>query len=134
MLVVGPNLVSRDLRFNALPLYFSRPLRRIDYFLGKLGVIVFFLGAVTVVPAIVAYLLGLLFSLDLSSSATRSRCSGRASPTGWSSRLGRHADAAPSSLSRNSRYVALFWLAVWLGTSAVSGVLQSIDMDQRARR
>src|SRR5882724_8495326 len=43
VLTVGPSLVSRDLRFNALPLYFSRPLRRIDYFVGKLGVIAFFL-------------------------------------------------------------------------------------------
>ena len=46
VLLVGPNLISQDLRFNALPLYFSRPLRRIDYFLGKLGVIVVFLGLV----------------------------------------------------------------------------------------
>ncbi len=42
MLIVtlaGPNLISRDLRFNALPLYLSRPLTRLDYFLGKLGMI-----------------------------------------------------------------------------------------------
>src|SRR5947209_2122847 len=41
VLLVGPNLISQDLRFNSLPLYFSRPLRRSDYFFGKLGVIVF---------------------------------------------------------------------------------------------
>src|SRR5262245_54851492 len=58
VLIVGPNLVSRDLRFNALPLYFSRPLRRIDYFFGKLGVIGFFLAATVVVSAVGAYLLG----------------------------------------------------------------------------
>ena len=57
VLVVGPNLVSRDLRFNALPLYFSRPLRRFDYFLGKLGVIGYFLAAIAIVPAAAAYLL-----------------------------------------------------------------------------
>ena len=45
VLLVGPNLVSQDLRYNALPLYFSRPLRRIDYFLGKLGVIMALLGS-----------------------------------------------------------------------------------------
>ena len=39
VVLAGPNLISRDLRFNALPLYFSRPLTRLDYFLGKLGVI-----------------------------------------------------------------------------------------------
>src|SRR5579871_508530 len=31
----GPGLISQDLRFNALPLYFARPLTRTDYFLGK---------------------------------------------------------------------------------------------------
>ncbi|HEY2785639.1 MAG TPA: hypothetical protein VGJ05_11780 [Fimbriiglobus sp.] len=65
VLFVGPNLVSRDLRFNAFPLYFSRPIRRIDYFLGKLGVIGYVLAATIVVPAVGAYLLGLAFSLDL---------------------------------------------------------------------
>ena len=65
VLLVGPGLISQDLRFNALPLYFSRPLRRFDYFLGKLGVIGFFLGAVAIVPAVVAYVLGVVFSLDL---------------------------------------------------------------------
>src|SRR5581483_9498926 len=42
VLTVGPDLVSQDLRFNAMPLYFSRPIRRLDYFLGKLGVIAVF--------------------------------------------------------------------------------------------
>ncbi len=65
ILLVGPSLISQDIRFNALPLYFSRPVRRIDYFLGKLGVIGAFLGMVLVVPSIVAYVLGLLFSLDI---------------------------------------------------------------------
>ncbi len=35
--VVAPELVSRDLRSRVLPLYFSRPLRRSDYALTKLG-------------------------------------------------------------------------------------------------
>ena len=33
--VVAPELVSRDLRGGVLPLYFSRPLTRIDYALAK---------------------------------------------------------------------------------------------------
>src|SRR5262245_60803843 len=65
VLLVGPNLISQDLRYNALPLYLSRPVRRIDYFLGKLGVIAALLGSVIIVPSIAAYLLGLLFSLDI---------------------------------------------------------------------
>src|SRR5262245_58063172 len=65
IVTIGPGLVSQDLRFNAMPLYFSRPLTRFDYFLGKFGVIAVYIGAVTVAPALLAYLLGLLFSLDL---------------------------------------------------------------------
>src|SRR6187551_2930722 len=58
ILLVGPNLISQDLRFNALPLYFSRPLRRIDYFLGKLGVIGAFLAMVVILPSLIAWILG----------------------------------------------------------------------------
>jgi ABC-2 type transport system permease protein len=38
--VTGPEMVSRDLRNKTLPLYFSRPLRRTDYALAKLGALV----------------------------------------------------------------------------------------------
>src|SRR5262245_58768249 len=65
VLIVGPGLISQDLRFNALPLYFSRPVRRIDYILGKLGVVAYFLGMVLIVPSLIAYVLGVAFSLDL---------------------------------------------------------------------
>src|SRR4051812_501467 len=61
---VGPDLVSQDLRFNAMPLYFSRPLKRLDYFAGKLGVIAAFLAAVAIGPALAAWLLGVAFSFD----------------------------------------------------------------------
>ena len=33
----APELVSRDLRSHMLPLYFARPLRRLDYPLAKLA-------------------------------------------------------------------------------------------------
>src|SRR5262249_51879975 len=65
VLSVGADLVSQDLRFNAVPLYLSRPLRRLDYFAGKLGVIAVFLAAVAVAPAVAAYALGVAFSFDL---------------------------------------------------------------------
>ena len=87
VLVVGPNLVSRDLRFNALPLYFSRPLRRIDYFVGKLGVIGFFLAATQIVAGGRGLSSSALLSASTSaSSATPTDCSGPARCTAWSSR------------------------------------------------
>lgn len=38
--IVAPELVSRDLKSGVLPLYFSRPLRRADYALAKLGALI----------------------------------------------------------------------------------------------
>jgi ABC-2 type transport system permease protein len=44
---IGPTLVAPDLAHNALPLYLSRPLKRTDYILGKLLVLLLPLSAVT---------------------------------------------------------------------------------------
>jgi thiol:disulfide interchange protein len=38
---------------------------------------------------------------------------------------------ALSSLSRNSRYVAMFWLGVWILSSTVSAVLMSVEQERR---
>jgi ABC-2 type transport system permease protein len=132
VLLVGPNLISQDLRYNALPLYFSRPLRRIDYFAGKLGVIAALLAAVIVVPSIAAYILGLLFSLDLTIIRDTSRillasvCYGIVIAISAGTLM-----LALSSLSRNSRYVALFWMCIWILTSTVSMVLMIVDQEER---
>lgn len=55
ILVVGPALVSPDLRNNALPLYLSRPLHKTDYVLGKLLVLVLLGSAITWVPGLVLW-------------------------------------------------------------------------------
>src|SRR5262249_19136815 len=65
VVVAGPGLISRDLRFNALPLYFARPLTRLDYFIGKLGVIGALVAGVAVLPPPFAHLLGGLFHPDI---------------------------------------------------------------------
>lgn len=57
----GPNLVGPDLVHGAMPLYLSRPISRADYVLGKLGVLVVLLSAVTWMPGML--LIGLHASL-----------------------------------------------------------------------
>jgi ABC-2 type transport system permease protein len=132
VLLVGPNLISQDLRYNALPLYFSRPMRRIDYFLGKLGIIVGCLGMVTILPAVIAYALGLLFSLDLSIVPDTFPILLRSIAYGLVISISAGTLVlALSCLSRNSRYIALFWLALWIGTNMVEFVLVNVDMQQR---
>ena len=128
VVMAGPNLISRDLRFNALPLYFSRPLTRWDYFLGKLGVIAAIVAAVSVVPAAVAYVLGVCFSLDLSVI----RDTWRLLPASILYGLVIVVSAgtimlALSSLSRRSLYVGIAWVGLWVISTAVSGVLAGIQ-------
>lgn len=127
VLAVGPDLVSQDLRFNAMPLYFARPIRRIDYFLGKLGVIAFFLASVAILPAVTAYALGVAFSLDL----------GVIRDT-WHLLVGSLAFGlvivlsagtlmlAISSLSRNSRLVGATWVGLWVISNVTAGGLQRV--------
>ncbi len=128
IVIVGRTLISQDLRFNALPLYFSRPLRRIDYFAGKLGVIVAFVGMVVIVPSLIAYALGLLFSLDI--TIVRDTLPLLLSTIAYGLVISVSAGLfilALSSLSRNSRYIPIFWLVIWLG-SAISGfILEKAD-------
>lgn len=60
--VAGPRMLIADLRDNALPLYLSRPLTRLDYVLGKAAAL-FTLGSlVTWVPLLL--LVGLQVSLS----------------------------------------------------------------------
>lgn len=134
ILFVGPSLISQDIRFNALPLYFSRPLRRIDYFAGKLGVIGVFLGMIMIVPSILAYVLGLLFSLDVSilvdTLPLLMACIAYGAIMTFSAGI---VILALSSLSRNSRYVGLFWVGLVLLTFVVGATLQLIHAVQRAQ-
>jgi ABC-2 type transport system permease protein len=124
-MTVGPDLISQDLRFNAMPLYFSRPLRRVDYFMGKLGVIATYLAAVAIGPALVAYLLGVAFSLDW--TVLRDTWRILVGAVAYGSVVVLSAGTlmlAISSLSRNSRLVGAAWIGLWVITNVASSVLQ----------
>lgn len=56
-LLIGPPLVSRDLRNNALPLYLCRPFSRTEYVMGKMSVILILLSAITWIPQLLLFLL-----------------------------------------------------------------------------
>jgi ABC-2 type transport system permease protein len=132
VVLVGPGLISQDLRFNALPLYFSRPLRRIDYFVGKLGVIAAFLGMVVVFPSLIAYVLGLLFSLDI--TIVRDTFRLLLSSIAYGTVIAVSAGVlmlALSSLSRRSLYTALMWLVFWLVSGVTAAVLEQVESQQR---
>ena len=55
-LLVGPPLVSRDLRNNGLPLYLCRPFSRTEYVAGKMSVLLILLSYMTWFPQILLFL------------------------------------------------------------------------------
>ena len=80
-LLVGPPLVSRDLRNNALPLYLCRPFSRTEYVLGKMSVILILLSAMTWVPQLLRTL------PDKTGRETAATVAPRSSPTTGSESL-----------------------------------------------
>jgi ABC-2 type transport system permease protein len=126
VLMVGPDLISQDLRFNAIPLYLSRPVRRFEYFLGKLGVIAVYLATVTIVPVLLAFALGYGFSLD--PTVIRDTLRVLFGSLAFSAIVVVSAGLlmlAFSSLSRNSRYVMALWLGFWIVSNLSAGVLSA---------
>jgi ABC-type transport system involved in multi-copper enzyme maturation permease subunit len=125
--VAGPGLISRDLRFNALPLYFARPLTRLDYFLGKLGVIGALVAGVAVGPAVFAYVVGVCFCLDLSVVKDTYPVLLAAVAYGLVITLSVGTLLlALSSLTRRSLYVIIAWAGLWIISGSVGSILTGI--------
>jgi len=134
VVVAGPGLISRDLRFNALPLYFSRPLTRLDYFVGKLGVIGALVAAVAVGPAVFAYFVGVCFSLDISvlKDTYPVLLGGAAYGLVITLSTGMLM-LALSSLTRRSLYVGIAWAGLWIISGTVGLTMTDFQMESARR-
>ena len=60
--LIAPPLVAKDVHSRAFLLYFSRPLTRVEYILGKLAVVCAYVIMITTIPALALYVLGVLLS------------------------------------------------------------------------
>jgi ABC-type transport system involved in multi-copper enzyme maturation permease subunit len=58
----GAGLIADDLKHNSLQLYFSRPLGKRDYLLGKMSVVFFFVLILTAVPGLVLFIFKMIFA------------------------------------------------------------------------
>jgi ABC-2 type transport system permease protein len=60
----APQSVSRDLRFKTTPLYFSRPIERVDYVAAKYAALASALFLLTALPLLILYIGALLAKLS----------------------------------------------------------------------
>jgi len=132
--IAGPGLISRDLRFNALPLYLARPMTRLDYFLGKLGVIGALVASVAVGPAVFAYIVGICFCLDL--NVIKDTYPILLGSVAYGLIVTLSAGTlilALSSLTRRSLYVGITWAGLWIISSMVGTTLTALHGESLRR-
>ena len=123
MLVIGmiaPPLIARDVRTRAFLTYFSKPIGRVDYVLGKLLVVGTYLIFITTVPALGCYLFGVALSSDLSVLADTWDLPLRIVLASLVFIVPAASVALMfSSLTSESRFAAFAWFAFWgLGFTA----------------
>ncbi len=113
--IVAPPLISQDLRTRAYLIYFARPISRMEYIAGKLGVVAFYLLSIATLPALILYFLGVMLSPSLEVVMSTwdlpirilvaSAC--LIVPTTLVA-------LALSSLTLESRYAGFGWFAMWI--------------------
>jgi ABC-2 type transport system permease protein len=124
---VGAGLIASDRRANALQIYLSKPIRRIEYIGGKLATLLFFLLGVTLVPTLLLLLIQISFSASIDIL--------RAHPflpasivlgTLVQSLVMSCTMLALSSLSNSPRYVAILYTGAIFFTLAIFGFLSAV--------
>lgn len=126
-IAVGSGLVANDRRANALQIYLSKPLTRLEYITGKLLTLVVFLGGVTWLPAILLLMLQTMFAGNL--TFLRANLFLVPAITLFASIqvfLSAFAMLALSSMSRSRRFVSVMYAGIIFFTAAMYQVLRNV--------
>ncbi len=124
---VGAGLIANDKRANALQIYLSKPLTRVEYVAGKLAILVAFLLLVTWVPAILLLLVQMMFAGSFTFIRTNLFLIPAITVFSFLEvLLAAFTMLALSSLSKSSRYVAVLYAGAVFFTDAVYGVLYTV--------
>jgi hypothetical protein len=112
---LGPGLIADDLRSNALPIYFARPITPFTYLLGKWLSIVAFIAVGCLIPNLLALAGGLLIAGGLATWGQTLGLVFDLMVSGFGVMLvGGLLILALSSLTPDKRFVIVAWLAILL--------------------
>lgn len=124
---VGAGLIAGDHRANALQIYLSKPLTRLEYIAGKLAALVLFLLVVTWLPAMVLLLLQVLFAGSVAFLLEHAHLVPAITLFSIVQALvAAFTMLALSSLSTSTRFVALTYAGLVFFTQATYQVLRGI--------
>ena len=133
--LVAPQLISRDMRAKAWLVYFTRPVGRLEYILGKAAILALLVAAITILPALALWLMGVLVSpsvwvavdtWDLPLKAIAASVV-LAVPTVLLA-------LAYSSLTAESRIASFAWFATWAACWIAHSSLTTADLVAAARQ
>lgn len=120
----APVLFSRDLRFNTVPLYFSRPLTAADYVRARLGAMTSAVLVLTALPVLILWIGSLLGSMSFGYNLHR-LASGLLAAVLYALVYGGIASVIASTTARRGFGVAGI-IGVFLISGAVSGVVYAL--------
>jgi ABC-2 type transport system permease protein len=126
-ILVGAGLIADDRRANALQIYLSKPLTRVEYIAGKLAVLFAFLAFVTWLPGMLLLLLQMMFTG--STEFLRANLFLFPAITLFcviQILVSSFAMLALSSLSRSRRFVAIMYAGIIFFTAAMNEALRGI--------
>jgi ABC-2 type transport system permease protein len=127
--LVAPALISRDLRAKAWLVYFTRPVSRLEYILGKGLVLAVIIAGITMLPGLALWLMGVLVSPSVWVAVAT-----------WDLPLKVIASSlvlmvptallalAYSSLTAESRIASFAWFATWAACWIAHSSLTTADM------
>jgi len=127
---VGSGLIANDRRSNALQIYLSKPLTRVEYVAGKLGILLCFLLLVTLLPAMALLFVQMMFSASF--TFVRENLFLIPAITLYALvevLLAAFTMLALSSLSGSARYTAMLYAGAVLFTDALFTTLRAITGD-----
>jgi ABC-type transport system involved in multi-copper enzyme maturation permease subunit len=129
---VGAGLIANDRRANALQIYLSKPLMRMEYIGGKLTILVSLLLFITLVPGLLLVLLQIGFAGSLAFvRANLHVVPAIVLASTLRVFVAALAMLALSSLSKSTRYVAILYTGVIFFTEAMFGVLTAVTGSTR---
>ncbi len=124
---VGSGLIANDRRANALQIYLSKPLTRVDYVVGKLATLLIFLTGITFVPGILLLLMQMMFAGNLSFlKANLFLFPAITAYAAIAVAMAAFSMLALSSLSKSRRFVAVMYAGLIFFTAAMYQALRGI--------
>ena len=124
---VGAGLIANDRRANALQIYLSKPLTRVDYVVGKLATLLIFLTGVTFLPGILLLLMQMMFAGNLTFlQANLFLFPAITAYAAVAVAMAAFSMLALSSLSKSRRFVAVMYAGLIFFTAAMYQALRGI--------